>query len=87
MDEQLHIIVAGDRGKVFKLPFSRKKTLYHHNNIDRCSSHSHHHQHLLSFPVYEKPQDFRPAGRPAGKTAGSTELIAKQNRMTAEQTV
>jgi murein DD-endopeptidase MepM/ murein hydrolase activator NlpD len=25
MDEQLHIIVAGDRGKVFKLPFTRKK--------------------------------------------------------------
>ncbi len=25
MDEQLHIIIAGDRGKVFKLPFSRKK--------------------------------------------------------------
>ncbi len=25
MDEQLHIIVAGDRGKVLKLPFSRRK--------------------------------------------------------------
>lgn len=25
MDEQLHIIIAGDRGKVFKLPCSRKK--------------------------------------------------------------
>jgi len=25
MDEQLHIIVAGNRGKVFKLPFSRRK--------------------------------------------------------------
>ncbi len=25
MDEQLHIIIAGDRGKVFKLPFSLKK--------------------------------------------------------------
>ncbi len=25
MDDQLHIIIAGDRGKVFKFPCSRKK--------------------------------------------------------------
>ncbi len=84
MDEQLHIIIAGDRGKVFKLPFSIKKLCIIITTtavallVLTVAS-------ICSFSLYTRNCTI--SNQLAGmqeKLKTSTELIAEHNRMTEE---
>lgn len=85
MDEQLHIIIAGDSGKVFKLPCSRKKICIVVTAsavaflILTVTS-------ICSFSLYTKNSMI--SNQLAGlqeKLHTSSELIAKHNRLTEEE--
>ena len=85
MDEQLHIIIAGDRGKVFKLPCSRKKLCIVITTsivallILTVTS-------ICSFSLYTK--NCKISSQIAGlreKLQDSAEQIARHNKMTEEE--
>jgi murein DD-endopeptidase MepM/ murein hydrolase activator NlpD len=85
MDEQLHIIVAGDRGKVYKLPCSRKKLCVVATTsavallILTVTS-------IFSFSLYTKNRAI--SNQLVGlqeKLQCSDELIAKHSELTKEQ--
>lgn len=85
MDEQLHIIVAGDKGKVFKLPCSRKKLCLFVTAsavaflILTVTS-------ICSFSLYSR--NCKISTQLAGlqeKLHNSDEKIAKYNKLTEEQ--
>jgi murein DD-endopeptidase MepM/ murein hydrolase activator NlpD len=85
MNEQLHIIIASDRGKVFKLPFSIKKiciiitTTVVALLVLTVAS-------ICSFSLYKRNCTI--SDQLAGmqeKLKTSTELIAEHNRMTEER--
>ncbi len=85
MDDKLHIIIAGDRGKVFKLPCSRKKLCIVITTsivallILTVTS-------ICSFALYTK--NCKISNQIAGlqeKLQNSNELIARQNKMTEEE--
>ncbi len=85
MDEQLHIIIAGDRGKVIKLPCSRKKLCIVITTsivallILTVTS-------ICSFSLYTKNRKI--SNQIAGlqeKLQDSAELIARHNKMTEEE--
>ena len=85
MDEQLHIIIAGDRGKVIKLPCSRKRLCIVITTsivallVLTVTS-------ICSFSLYTKNRNI--SNQIAGlqeKLQDSAELIARQNKMTEEE--
>ena len=82
MDEQLHIIIAGDRGKVIKMPCSRKKLCIVVTASIVALFLLTVSQHLLHFPLYQKPQNLQSDCRIQEKLQISAELIAKHNRTT-----
>jgi len=85
MDEQLHIIIAGDRGKVFKLPCSKKKLCIVITTsivallVLTVTS-------ICSFSLYTKNRKI--SNQIAGlqeKLQTSAELLAKHNKMTEKE--
>ena len=85
MDEQLHIIVAGDRGKVYKLPCSRKK-LCVIAATSAVALFTLTVTSIFSFSLYTKNRAI--SNQLAGlqeKLQCSDELIAKHSKLTKEQ--
>ena len=85
MDDQLHIIIAGDKGKVFKLPFSTKKLFIGVTSsivvLFALGAAS-----IYSFSLYTKNRSI--SDQLAGlqeKLHNNTELIAIQSKLTEEQ--
>ena len=85
MDEQLHIIIAGDRGKVFKVPCSRKKICFILAGsvlallILTVAS-------ICSFSLYTKNCSIsEQLTKLQEKLHKSTQLIAQHNKLTEEQ--
>lgn len=85
MDEQLHIIIAGDRGRVFKLPCSKKKLCIVISTslvaliILTVTS-------ICSFSLYTNNRKI--SNQIAGlqeKLQNSAELLARHNQMTEEE--
>lgn len=85
MDDQLHIIIAGEKGKVFKLPFSIKK-LYIGVTSTIVVLFALGVASMYSFSLYTRNCSI--TDQLAGlqeKLHNRTELIAIQNKLTEEQ--